>query len=92
MQANSREEALEALAASRWRVAAALTVAMLVAYLGWGILSYILKVIELSAAIPYASVNIAGMQMWMMAVYYALLVAFLYSFRVRLNDSSSGGM
>ncbi|MBZ4422112.1 DUF485 domain-containing protein [Myxococcus sp. RHSTA-1-4] len=35
MSANSKEEALEALAASRWRVAAVLTVATLVAYLGF---------------------------------------------------------
>lgn len=66
--------------------------AMLVAYVGWGILSYILKVIELSAAIPYASVNWPGMQVWMMTIYYALLIAFLYSFKIRSNDSSRGGM
>ncbi|WP_223637057.1 DUF485 domain-containing protein [Corallococcus sp. EGB] len=35
MHGNSKDEALKALAAKRWRVAGALTVAMLVAYLGF---------------------------------------------------------
>lgn len=35
MHGNSKDEALKALAARRWRVAGALTVAMLVAYLGF---------------------------------------------------------
>jgi uncharacterized membrane protein (DUF485 family) len=35
MSANPNEDALEKLAASRWRVAAVLTVATLVAYLGF---------------------------------------------------------
>ncbi|MFB1479921.1 DUF485 domain-containing protein [Corallococcus sp. RDP092CA] len=35
MHGNSKDEALRALAARRWRVAGALTVAMLVAYLGF---------------------------------------------------------
>ncbi|MFH0820372.1 MAG: ComEC/Rec2 family competence protein [Candidatus Peregrinibacteria bacterium] len=55
--------------------------AMLVAYVGWGILSYILKVVEISAVIPYASINWSGMQIWMMAGYYILLAGFLYFWR-----------
>ncbi|MBZ4331446.1 DUF485 domain-containing protein [Corallococcus interemptor] len=35
MYGNSKDEALKALAARRWRVAGALTVTMLVAYLGF---------------------------------------------------------
>ena len=35
MYGNSKDEALKALAARRWRVAGALTVAMLVVYLGF---------------------------------------------------------
>ncbi|MBN9683048.1 MULTISPECIES: DUF485 domain-containing protein [unclassified Corallococcus] len=35
MHGNSKDEALKALAARRWRVAGALTVAMMVAYLGF---------------------------------------------------------
>jgi len=52
--------------------------AMLLAYVAWGILSYILKVIEISAAIPYASVNWPGTQVWMIVGYYVLLVIGLY--------------
>jgi len=51
--------------------------AQVLAYLTWGILSYIIKVIELTAAIPYASVNLPGMTFMMMLLYYTLLVLVL---------------
>jgi competence protein ComEC len=50
---------------------------LIFAYLAWAILSYIIKVIEWTAAIPYASVEISGMKFWMMGVYYAALIGLL---------------
>ncbi len=35
-------------------------VGLLIAYIAWGILTYIIKIIEILAAVPYASVNISG--------------------------------
>ncbi len=43
---------------------------MVFAYLTWGILTYIIKIIEWTALIPYASVDIPGMKLWMMVGYY----------------------
>jgi len=54
-----------------------LPLGLLPAYIAWGILSYIIKVIELTASIPYASVNISGMKVWMMLIYYVGLVGWL---------------
>ena len=53
------------------------------AYLTWGILSYIVKVIEIAAGIPYASVNLPGMKIWMMGGYYILLILFLIIYNRR---------
>ncbi len=55
--------------------------ALIFAYVAWGILAYIIKVIELTAAIPYASVNWVGMQLWMMVGYYVVLGVLLWRFR-----------
>ncbi len=63
-----------------------------IAYIAWGILSYIIKIIEFTAAIPYASIDLPGTKLWMMFGYYILLAAFLYSFKIRFSDSSKGGM
>ena len=52
--------------------------ALIPAYITWGILTYIIKVIELTAAIPYASVDIPGMKVWMMFGYYILLIGALF--------------
>ncbi|MCI0472697.1 MAG: ComEC/Rec2 family competence protein, partial [Ignavibacteria bacterium] len=62
-------------------------------YITWGILSYIIKVIGLMAAVPYASVNVAGMRVWMFFLYYALLGLVLFKFNrkdsgVRIQDSA----
>ena len=51
------------------------------AYIAWGILSYIIKVIELTAAVPYASVNITGVGVWVLFAYYVALVLILYFYR-----------
>ena len=51
---------------------------LILGYVTWGILSYIIKIIELMAVVPYASVNLPGMRLWMMFGYYILLVMFLY--------------
>lgn len=50
---------------------------LIVGYFTWGILSYIIKVIELMAALPYASVDLPGMRLWMMFGYYIFLILFL---------------
>lgn len=47
------------------------------AYGAYLVLAYIIKVIELTAAIPYASVDLPGMKLWMMLGYYVVLVGFL---------------
>ena len=52
--------------------------AQVFAYITWGILSYIIKVIEITSIIPYASIDLPGMRLWMMFGYYALLIIFLY--------------
>lgn len=65
---------------------------MIFAYIAWGILSYIIKMIEITAAIPYASVDLPGMQLWMMFGYYALLIWLLYSFKMRRKESSKAGI
>jgi competence protein ComEC len=50
-------------------------------YITWGILSYIIKIIELMASIPYASINIPGCGFWVILLYYAALILFLYKRR-----------
>jgi len=55
--------------------------ALIFAYMAWGILAYIIKIIELTAAIPYASVNLVGMKLWMMVGYYVVLGILLWRFR-----------
>ncbi|MBN2306559.1 ComEC/Rec2 family competence protein [Candidatus Peregrinibacteria bacterium] len=47
--------------------------AQIFAYIAWGILTYIIKIIEVTASIPHASINLPGMTLLMMAGYYALL-------------------
>ncbi|MFH1012569.1 MAG: ComEC/Rec2 family competence protein [Candidatus Peregrinibacteria bacterium] len=56
--------------------------ALLFAYITWGILSYIIKIVEIASAVPYASVTIPGMRLWMLFGYYAALAFFLYLWRV----------
>lgn len=53
-------------------------IAQIFAYITWGILSYIILVIELTSKIPYASIDLPGMRLWMMFGYYAALVLFLW--------------
>jgi len=47
------------------------------AYGAYLVLSYIIKTIELTAAVPYASVDLPGMKFWMMLGYYVLLIGLL---------------
>ncbi|HZI10231.1 MAG TPA: DUF485 domain-containing protein [Myxococcus sp.] len=58
MSVNPNEEALETLAASRWRVAAVLTVATLVAYLGFILLVAFNKPLMGHQLVPGLSVGI----------------------------------
>jgi uncharacterized membrane protein (DUF485 family) len=58
MPTNTKEEALEALAASRWRVAAVLTVATLVAYLGFILLVAFNKPLMGQQLVPGLSIGI----------------------------------
>jgi uncharacterized membrane protein (DUF485 family) len=58
MSVNPNEEALERLAASRWRVAAVLTVATLVAYLGFILLVAFNKPLMGQQLVPGLSVGI----------------------------------
>jgi len=56
---------------------------LLFAYPAWGILSYIIKVIELTASVPYSSIDLPGMRLWMMGIYYLTLLIILYSLKRR---------
>ncbi len=58
MSLNPNEEALERLAASRWRVAAVLTVATLVAYLGFILLVAFNKPLMGQQLVPGLSIGI----------------------------------
>lgn len=51
--------------------------AQIVAYIAWGILTYIIKIIEITAVIPYASINLPGMTFIMMSGYYVFLILLL---------------
>ncbi|MDH5597179.1 MAG: ComEC/Rec2 family competence protein, partial [Candidatus Peregrinibacteria bacterium] len=53
------------------------TLALIPAYLAWGVLSYIIKIIEWTSLVPYASIDLPGMTMWMMITYYIFLVGIL---------------
>jgi len=61
---------------------------LIIGYITWGILSYIIKVIEFASIIPYASVNIPGMKLWMMFGYYALLLSFLFYVNKHKKENS----
>ncbi|MBN1258826.1 ComEC family competence protein [Candidatus Peregrinibacteria bacterium] len=67
-------------------------VGLLIAYIAWGILTYIIKIIEILAAVPYASVDIGGARLWMIFGYYVFLALALYSFSIRRKESAKGGM
>jgi competence protein ComEC len=56
------------------------------AYVAWGILAYIIKVIELTAAVPYASIDVANVGVWMMFGYYMVLVLILYYFHQKDSE------
>ena len=64
------------------------TLALIPAYLAWGVLSYIIKIIEWTALVPYASVNLPGMTMWMMITYYVFLAGLLMKL-ARTQESKS---
>jgi competence protein ComEC len=53
-------------------------VSLIFGYITWGILTYIIKIIEFMAGIPYASINIPGCGLWIIFLYYAALIWFLY--------------
>ena len=53
-------------------------ISLVLGYITWGILTYIIKIIELMASVPYASVNIPNLGLWMVIGYYLLLVLVLY--------------
>ncbi|MBU0705777.1 ComEC family competence protein [Patescibacteria group bacterium] len=59
--------------------------AQIFAYMAWGVLTYIIKIIEFTSIIPYASVNLPGMTFMMMAGYYLLLILIL----VRLSKNKA---
>ena len=58
--------------------------ALILAYFTWGILSYIIQIIEWMADIPYASVSISGMRFWMLFGYYFILILFFMIWRKNL--------
>jgi len=65
-------------------------VGLIFGYITWGVLSYIIKIIEILSSIPYASVNIKGVQIWMMFGYYGLLALCLYKRHLSLKIKDQG--
>lgn len=59
-------------------------IALIFAYFTWGILCYIIQIIEWMSEVPYASVSISGMYLWMLFGYYFILILFFIFFRKRL--------
>ena len=59
------------------------------AYIAWGVLTYIIKIIELTAAIPYASVDWTGVTLWMMVGYYVVLGILLWWLRPKKEKMDS---
>jgi len=57
-------------------------------YITWGILSYIIKIIELMASVPYASVDISDIGLWLVISYYVLLTLVLYRHHLLAKDKS----
>lgn len=64
-------------------------ISLIFGFITYGILSYIIKIIELMAAVPYASIDLPGMKLWMLFGYYALLISSLYWASTFRKDSSS---
>jgi len=62
---------------------------MILGYLTWGVLSYIIKMIEWMAMVPYASVDIPGMRFWMMIGYYLFLILLLYRYYKKKHSEVS---
>ena len=58
-------------------------------YITWGILTYIIKIIDLMAIVPYASMNIPGMKLWMIFGYYGMLIGLLVYNKKYFNCLSS---
>ncbi len=58
--------------------------ALILAYFTWGILFYIIQIIEWMSVVPYASVSISGMQFWMLFGYYFILILFFILWRKKL--------
>lgn len=65
-------------------------IGLIFGYITWGVLSYIIKIIEILSSIPYASVNIKGIQFWMMFGYYGLLALCLYKRHLSLKIKDQG--
>lgn len=65
------------------------TLALIPAYLTWGVLTYIVKVIEITSGIPYASIDLPGMKVWMMFGYYLFLILFLYFYNKKQGSGEA---
>ena len=64
-------------------------VSMIFGYVTWGILSYIIKIIEIASVVPYASVDLPGMKIWMMFGYYILLILFLVWYQKKVRSEKA---
>lgn len=51
--------------------------ALPLAWIAWGMLEYVIKVVEWTAKVPLASVNYEHFGIWFLVLYYLILVAFL---------------
>lgn len=63
---------LAGIAAMIWNV-----LALPLAWIAWGMLEYVIKVVEWMARIPFASVDYENFGVWMLVLYYLVLAAFL---------------
>lgn len=61
--------------------------ALFFAYITWGFLSYIIAVVQLLSSVPYASIQITGVRVWMIVFYYGFLIYFLIWYKKRQSLS-----
>ena len=64
------------------------SLALIPAYITSIILEYIIKVIEITAKVPYASIDLPGMTLLMMIVYYLFLIVGLFYIHLRSHRHS----
>ncbi|QQR83928.1 ComEC/Rec2 family competence protein [Candidatus Peregrinibacteria bacterium] len=53
------------------------TLSWILGYVAWGFLNYIIQAIHWMAAVPFASIDVIGIRLWMVFIYYLFLILLL---------------